>query len=704
MKDGVPRRTFLGWTGGVGIGNEITRLTSNLTTSESSQRQSTIAGTVLDVQNNPVTGAAIEVVRSGNGQQGTVETDESGRFTVDADGPCWLRGSHPNYATTVQAAVPGNEALLRLPPENSISLRFGGDVMFGRRFYGENPDPLSPRFRIDSDDLLADHRAILDYTKPLLDGADITSVNLETPLTTTGWRHPNKGYTFSSHPVAARALSEAGVNYVSLANNHILDALEPGLTETIETLDEAGIAHSGAGRSSEAAWNPAIADDSGMTIAFISCTTITGSQYAIDWSADRGGSNRHTVRQNGEKLTFPGSVGAAEANEERLEAQIKQARSEADFVVVQIHGGEQYQRSPTDAMRSLVETAGSAGADLIVNHHPHVTGGLEYVNGALVAWSLGNFVFDQELWATLRSYLFTAHVTENGVVSATIDPLLLDGYVPKGVTGTPHQKIQWGTAGRSGGRFALTARGLEQLPRQSASDVRVLTTETISESGTIYTRQSGWIQDIEDGENAVMLGRERILSGGFDNDIVDAHGYTAPLWRFGRGEGTTGPGIGRSSGGIRLTRRADNVDRALLSPRSRIPIDGREFTFSGSYRFDGDAGLEVLVSWYGDTSGGSFSRDAVSLRGTDGEWKQVQWTLDAPEDAEYVDVFVRLAPPDRGTHEASFDDLRLIEWATDSHGGRSYDHLSLDGTATMSFAVPEGERARWRELPGDSIN
>ena len=709
MVDDRTRRTFLRGVcvaGAAGIGS------LGPTSSAVGARQSTgtLAGTATDLEGAPVSGATVEARRGGSTVLDAARTDSDGRFSLEVEGPAWIRAAHPARSSGMRAVDPTDDATVRLPPAEATTLRFGGDAMFARRFYEDDDDPLRPRFRIDPDDRRADHRRILRWTAPLLASADAASLNLETPLTTTDWRHPEKDYAFASHPVAADALGEAGVDYVALGNNHAMDALEPGLEETIDALDEADIAHSGAGFSSDEAWKPAIVDRGDATIAFVSCTTVVGERFEVDWSADRNASSRRRIVQGGATLTVDGSVGVAEASEDRLRTTVGRASEDADAVVVQIHGGREYRSEPTDEIRALTRAAAAAGADLVVNHHPHVLGGLEFVDGALVVWSLGNFVFDQVFWETLRSYVLTVSVTDDGVRLVRIDPLLLEGYVPKGVTGQPNRSIRRETAGRSDVRFALGDAGLE-FARNGTPDPRVET--TVSASAGIYAGREGWVASVDgDGEDA-RLGRNRLLTGAFGDHVVDDERYEGALWRFGRDGDSSGPDVGDpsetadvdDSGGVRLERTADDVDRALLSPRYRLPIDGRSFTFAGSYRFDGDDGaLEVRFSWYDGRTGSSFDARTGAPATTGGDRWRLRWELDAPADATHVDVFVRLEPPDEGVHEAAFDELRLIEWADGATGGREYDHLEIDGTVAVTFASRADDGAiEWVGLDGEPI-
>lgn len=705
MSDPIPRRRFLG---GVGVGGIIAGagcLSRFRTDSDPGEESgSTIEGIIVDRAGEPIADATIEALRTGSEPFTETTTDGEGRFAVDADVPAWIRASHPDYASRVRATGPGEGFALALSTKDgTVSLGFGGDVMFARRFYDQNPDPLSPRFRIDPDERLADHREVLSPIVPLLESVDVASVNLETPLTTADWTHPEKPYTFTSHPVTARALADAGVDYTAIGNNHVFDALEPGLTETTDVLDEAAVSYSGAGSSSEEAWEPAYIEQNGVSIAFLSCATVVGESYDIDWSADRDSGGQHAVEQGGETLTMPAETGVAEPTPDRLHAHVSDAAEEADVVVVQIHGGEEYQRTPTDRIEDLTHAAADAGADVVANHHPHVTGGVEYIGSTLVAWTLGNLVFDQELWETLRSYVLTVEVNETGVEHAAVEPALIEGYRPKGVVGEVRESLLGETAGLSSDRFVARGDALESsesMPTESRT-----ASYTLDGNGAIYSRGDGWITDVGDRDGSLQLGRDRLPTGGFEDGTVNDRGFEGPLWRYGRnGSSAVEPGIGYEGGGIRLERHGGNEARALLSPRHRLPVDDDSLTVTGLYAYGGTDGLELLVSWYDDTAGSSITNDRVDLTATDGDWERITQHLEPPTDAEYVDLFFFLEPPETGERTAWFDELRLIEWADpEVESGREYDHLRLESSATVEFrAVTDTGSARidWNPLRG----
>lgn len=673
----------------------------------SAQLSEPISGEAVGLSGNAIADVTLDVIVPGRGAVARTKTDGQGQFEIEGWGtPVWLRATASEFIPRTIAVAPGaNRRIALTPRDGTVSLAFGGDMMFGRRFY-EDDDPLEPHFQIQQDELRSSHDAILRGISPLLADADITSVNLETPLTTTAWRHPSKRYTFVSHPEAAAAMGRAEIDYAALGNNHTLDALTPGLDDTLQTLSDSGIESSGAGDSNTEAWQPAYIEVQGLTVGLLSCTTVTGEQYDMDWSADDGQSETHTVANNSaagstdaETLTVPGGVGVAAATESRLAEHVTQTETDADVTVVQIHGGEEYRQEPTEQMERLTDTAISAGADIVVHHHPHVTGGLELRDGAVVAWTLGNLVFDQELWSTLPSYVLTVHATDDGITRAYIEPLLIEGYVPKGIVGKPRTWQLRRTAGLSSREFSLGDGSLEYIADRNR-DTRAAT-RTLSGRNMIYRRESGWVNRVQDGKSSVEPGRDLLPTGTFDNPDIDDDRYEGALWRFGRGENSNGPEFGYDgSGGIQLSRVPDNTQRSILTTAARMPLAGPT-TLLGQYRHESDARLELLVRWYESTSGSALDSVSINLGQTTG-WERLRQPLQTAAEANYIRFYFRLYPPGSGKERVvRIDNLRLIEWSDTVEGDKKeYDHLRVRDTATIEFATDDllDEEISWTEI------
>ncbi|MEN6513577.1 CapA family protein, partial [Methanoculleus sp.] len=258
---------------------------------------------------------------------------------------------------------------------------------------------------------------------PILQSSDITFGNLEAPLTTESkkavWDYTKildkpviiDGKTYGSSiyckadPVAAERLSHAGFNVLSLANNHIMDYGEEGLSETLETLARYDIETIGAGKDLSDARKPAIFRINGVNIGILA--------YCDTYIAGR--------RRAGVAPT------------KYIEQDIQSLKKDADFIVVSIHQGmdisEYPLKSEVERMHQIIDW----GANIILRHHPHVVQGVEEYSGGIILYSLGNFVFDytiDPLWKDLEkakhALLFRCRFTKNKILNYEIVPVRLD--------------------------------------------------------------------------------------------------------------------------------------------------------------------------------------------------------------------------------------------------------------------------------------
>ena len=213
---------------------------------------------------------------------------------------------------------------------------------------------------------------------PLMTG-DIGFANLEGPLTDRGEIWP-KGYNFRTPPRFAPWLFAAHFDVLTLANNHAMDYGAIGLQDTIAALDATGIRHVGAGDSIEqAAFTPAIVEAHGVRVAFVACVLTPDEGGGFDIHAWAARASEPGVAVCGSSLLVDAIAGA---------------RNVADFVVVAVHAGTEYDNTPNETQRKLAETAMRAGADVYIGAHAHVVQPVERRGDQLIAWGLGNFIFD----------------------------------------------------------------------------------------------------------------------------------------------------------------------------------------------------------------------------------------------------------------------------------------------------------------------
>lgn len=222
-----------------------------------------------------------------------------------------------------------------------------------------------------------------DYTRPFvrvapgLRQADLTIANLEGALSDriTPPTDPTTFYFVGSGRFC-EGLRYAGIDGVSLANNHSMNFGATGLSDTLSLLHRAEIAPFGAGIDLAAARRPALFEVDGITFAFLGYDAITHELYGAT----------------------EGRPGTAPADGEMIAADIAAAREQADVVIPFFHWGWEYTRNPSPWQAQLAHQAVEAGADVVLGGHPHWIQGLERYQDVAIVHSLGNFVFDQ-MWS-----------------------------------------------------------------------------------------------------------------------------------------------------------------------------------------------------------------------------------------------------------------------------------------------------------------
>jgi poly-gamma-glutamate synthesis protein (capsule biosynthesis protein) len=247
--------------------------------------------------------------------------------------------------------------------------------------------------------LAGEGAAILADVATLLTGADIAVANLETAVSDIGAPQA-KGYTFRSPPGAIDVLVGAGIDVAALANNHALDYGPEALLDTVARLSAAGIANAGAGANEAEARAPAVVERNGVRAAFLSYvdTQAEGSYSQGTWDAG------------------PGTAGVAWASVGELQAVVAAAAMQADVVVVLLHFGIEYATVPSEAQRVYARAAIDAGALLVLGSHAHVLQPLEEYGGGLIAFSLGNFVFDGFDGAANDTAILLVTIDEGAVI------------------------------------------------------------------------------------------------------------------------------------------------------------------------------------------------------------------------------------------------------------------------------------------------
>ncbi len=232
------------------------------------------------------------------------------------------------------------------------------------------------------------------YVKPWIEHADYAVVNLETTLNGP----PYSGYPqFCAPDALAYDAKTIGFDLVSTANNHSMDKGFSGVTRTLDTLDQAGLAHVGSYRSQEELdknHGVVVADVGGISVAFLSYTYGTNGipiAAANDFCLNRFNTDYMDT--------------CATLDQEKLQSELAYAESlETDLIAVMIHWGIEYQTTQNDYQTQVADFLITHGADLILGSHSHVPQPMETrtvtledgsTRSAFVAYSLGNFVSNQ---------------------------------------------------------------------------------------------------------------------------------------------------------------------------------------------------------------------------------------------------------------------------------------------------------------------
>jgi len=367
-------------------------------------------------------------------------------------------------------------------PSGFRSINFVGDVFTGRAYQAEGG-------------LIETHGVeyLFDFTRTILgDAADISVVNAECAFTDQGSPHPTKSVVFRTWPANIAGLVYAGVDVASSANNHIIDYGLPGLVQSLEVFDEAGIVYGGAGVNEYFATQPVYYTEDGIRLAFVNMCNRTGRQYDEQPFFDAGC----------DKFGFGYWL------QPNIERAIAQADSLADIVICYPHSGEEYETMPPEeggagvpgpspddppgewnsdpwatglnpwgvqpgpwevdpdqlaraaaathpdpelcppfvpidqardvrfriwpgmSDRELRRHAVDLGADAVLNAHPHVLQGFEVYNGTLIAHSLGNFLFDLYYPETMPTIVLHALFDKEGIYRWTFKPAFIDHYIP----------------------------------------------------------------------------------------------------------------------------------------------------------------------------------------------------------------------------------------------------------------------------------
>lgn len=294
-------------------------------------------------------------------------------------------------STETLAAV-DNKRVQRLDADaqaNTIVLMGCGDMMFDRQVAS----------MIKSKGMEEPFAGVKD----VFQAGDIVAGNLEGPLSTRGQAVEGKEYTFRSSPEVARTMRSAGINLVSLANNHIMDYGPDAFVDTIKALDQNSIYHAGAAANHAEAYSPALLSVKGKKIAFFSYSSVVPPGFWV----------------TGQR---PG-IASSKTNWPALESYVRKAAAENDFVIASFHWGTELEDTTQASQVQLARRFIDAGADVVIGHHPHVMQGIEIYKGKVIAYSLGNFIFPNRGAKTSETFILKVELADDAISKVEAIPI-----------------------------------------------------------------------------------------------------------------------------------------------------------------------------------------------------------------------------------------------------------------------------------------
>ena len=306
----------------------------------------------------------------------------------------------PTLTQAIMAPIatpePSIPAPINIEPtlQRKLELMAVGDMMLDRK----------PAYAIKSIGLLAPFEQVAST----LSSADISIGNLECAITERGTAE-SKTYTFRAPTLASQSLQLAGFDLLTLANNHSLDYGEVGLMDTLGALQSNQILTVGAGENKTTAFAPVIIEKNGIKLAFLAYLDIQSWRYDYQaWEATNE------------------EPGIAWGHPEIMTQEIRKAKQLADFVIVLMHFGMEGEYPPTQQQVETAHNAIDSGALLVIGAHTHLLQPIEEYNNGLIAYSLGNFVFDGFASNANKSAILHVTLSTCGIESHKLIPVEID--------------------------------------------------------------------------------------------------------------------------------------------------------------------------------------------------------------------------------------------------------------------------------------
>lgn len=330
-----------------------------------------------------------------------------------------LSGGSPAAPTTSSTSSRTNESAAKadldaaprdVPPSPVLNAAQRSDTTDGRSvtwaFAGDT------NFEGHLGTLLAkDPSLVLEPVGHLLGTADLTVVNLETAVSDVPGSATAKQFVFKAPTTAFEALAAAGVDAVTMANNHGLDYGRDGLADALAAADRAGVEVVGIGRDEAEAFAPAEFVIDGERVALFGATDVMDGPLISAWRAgpDRSG----LAMAKGTDLDV-------------LAGEIRRVRPEVDTVVVYLHWGVERATCPTERQVFVADTLVAAGADVVIGSHAHRLQAAGWrSDGSFIGYGLGNFAFASAGGDGAQSGVLRLETDDRAVVAAAWLPALI---------------------------------------------------------------------------------------------------------------------------------------------------------------------------------------------------------------------------------------------------------------------------------------
>ncbi len=610
-----------------------------------------------------------------------------------------------NYTVMLQVQDESNnwgQAIVEISVDDGessfpLTMNFVGDIMIARRY--EDAGGILETSGVS---------AIFEPTQTILgDAADLTIANLECAMTIDGEEHPTKSVVFKGRPEYVTGLADAGIDLVTLANNHTLDYGIIGLQTTQEALIQNNILFSGSGMNTYEAYSPVFTNTKGVAIAWLANCDRTG-QYNNAQPYLNAGYNK---------------PGFAYLTPYYLLQQINAVSDISDLVVMEMHAGSEYSSEPgagydsfefgvgipaedwiapreiTENMdlpqdsdedenysplldvphmwdREIRHFAIDSGSDLVIVHHPHIIQGFEVYNGKLIAHSLGNYVFDLNYHETFPSVILNAEINADGFAAYSATPVYLDDYIPRPATGVLGTHLLDYLAKKS--RALDTYLYVDQenvtasiwldtlsMPRTQIQNRRAFNLELqgsnwISPPIEIHKQgnPSALTAPAEPGWE-YRLGRELLWYGNMEDEGSSQWNTNSSDEWLDITEAYTGE---RSIGQHRTPASGDNV---ITNLENRIRVNAGKLHHITAYlKTQNSNNATIQIRYYTGRTTSSVLATHYLTSGVDGthDWTYYHNETIPPYNANYFDIRLNTDMPDMGDAYSWFDDVHVIEW------------------------------------------